>query len=96
METIEITPEEEEKILKSMFSSLEPLKLKVLTSKAKKKFVVIKKIASQFESGKTYTEMEVNGILKPIYPDDFSTLRRNLIELGFMERKSDGSAYWLK
>lgn len=96
METIEMTPEEEEKIIKSMFSSLEPLKLKVLTSKAKKKQVVIKKIASQFEKGKTYTEMEVNGILKPIYPEDFSTLRRNLIELGFMERKSDGSAYWLK
>lgn len=96
METIEITPEEEEKIIKSMFSSLEPLKLKVLTSKAKKKEVVIKKIASQFEKGKTYTEMEVNGILKPIYPDDYSTLRRNLIELGYMERKSDGSAYWLK
>jgi hypothetical protein len=96
METIEMTPEEEEKILKSMFSSLDPLKLKVLTSKAKKKQVVIKKIASQFEKGKTYTEMEVNSILKPIYPEDFSTLRRNLIELGFMERKSDGSAYWLK
>lgn len=96
MESMEVTPEEEEKILKSMFSSLEPLKLKVLTSKAKKKQVVIKKIASQFEAGKHYTEMEVNGILKPIYPDDFSTLRRNLIELGFMERKSDGSDYWLK
>lgn len=93
---MDVTPEEEEKILKSMFSSLEPLKLKVLTSKAKKKQVVIKKIASQFEPGKHYTEMEVNGILKPIYPDDFSTLRRNLIELGFMERKSDGSEYWLK
>ncbi len=96
METLDITPEEEEKIIKSMFSSLEPLKLKVLTSKAKKKEVVIKKIASQFEKGKTYTEMEVNGILKPIYPEDYSTLRRNLIELGYMERKSDGSAYWLK
>ena len=96
MDTLEITPEEEEKILKSMFSSLEPLKLKVLTSKAKKKQVVIKKIASQFEVGKTYTEMEVNGILKPIYPEDYSTLRRNLIEFGYMERKSDGSAYWLK
>ncbi len=96
METLEITPEEEEKILKNVFSSLEPLRLKVISSKAKKKEVIFKKIAGQFEQGKTYTEMEVNGILKPIYPEDFSTLRRSLIELGYMDRKPDGSEYWLK
>lgn len=94
METFDVTPEEEEKILKSMFSSLEPLRLKVFSSKAKKKAVTVKRIADCFEKGKTYTELEVNGILKQIYPEDFSTLRRSLIELGFMERKSDGSAYW--
>ncbi len=96
MDDFEITPEEEEKILKNVFSSLEPLKLKVISSKAKKKAVIIKKIAGQFEKDKKYTEMEVNGILKQIYPEDFSTLRRSLIEMGFMDRKSDGSEYWLK
>lgn len=96
MDDFEITPEEEEKILKNVFSSLEPLKLKVISSKAKKKAVIIKKIAGQFKKDKKYTEMEVNGILKQIYPEDFSTLRRSLIEMGFMDRKSDGSEYWLK
>ena len=96
METLDMTPEEEEKILKNVFSSLEPLKLKVISSKAKKKVVIFKKIAEQFEKDKKYTEMDVNGILKQIYPEDFSSLRRGLIELGFMDRKSDGSEYWLK
>ncbi len=96
METIDVTPEEEEKILNNVFSSLEPLKLKVISSKAKKKAAIFKKIAGQFEKGKHYTEMDVNGILKGIYPEDYSTLRRSLIDLGYMDRKSDGSEYWLK
>jgi len=96
MEQFDITPEEEEKILKNVFSSLEPLKLKVISSKAKKKEVIFKKIAGQFEKDKKYTEMDVNGILKQIYPDDFSTLRRGLIEMGLMDRTSNGSEYWLK
>ena len=96
MDTLEITPEEEEKILKNVFHSLEPLKLKVLSSKAKKKEVIYKKIAGQFEKDKKYTEQDVNGTLKQIYPEDFSSLRRGLIEMGYMDRKSDGSEYWLK
>lgn len=43
MEDFTIAPEEEEKILKNVFSSLEPLKLKVLSSKAKKRAVIYKK-----------------------------------------------------
>jgi hypothetical protein len=96
MEQFDITPEEEEKILKNVFSSLEPLKLKVISSKAKKKEVIFRKIAGQFEKDKKYTEMDVNGILKQIYPEDYSTLRRGLIELGYMDRTSNGSEYWLK
>lgn len=96
MDIIETTPEEEEKIIKNCFSSVEPLKLKVFSSKAKKKAVIVKKIATQFEKGKTYTEMDVNGILKQIYPEDYSTLRRSLIEMGYLDRKPDGSEYWVK
>lgn len=96
MDEFEITPEEEQKILKNCFSSLEPLKLKVFSSKAKKKAVILKRIAGEFERGKTYAEMDVNGILKQIYPEDFSTLRRGLIEAGLLDRKSDGSEYWVK
>ncbi len=96
MDTFDMTPEEEEKILKNVFSSLEPLKLKVISSKAKKKAVIFKKIAEQFEKDKKYTELDVNSVLKQIYPDDYSTLRRGLIEMGYMDRESDGSEYWIK
>jgi len=37
----------------------------------------------------------VNEIIKNRYPD-FVTIRRYLIEYGFMERKPNGSEYWLK
>jgi hypothetical protein len=42
-----------------------------------------------------YAEKEINEILKAIY-EDYVMLRRYLIEYGFIDRKSDGSEYWLK
>ncbi len=89
------TQSEEEKIIESMFSSLTPLKLKVFSSKEKKKIIILKKIVEQFEKDKYYSEKEVNSILKNIY-DDFATLRRYLIEYGFMDRTRDCKEYWLK
>ena len=47
----------------------------------------------QFEPGRTYTEKEVNGILRDIF-DDYVTLRRYLIEYGFLERTRDCRTYW--
>lgn len=90
-----ITEEENEKILSTVFESLEPLKLKLFSAKEKKKIVALRKIAEQFEKGRIYPEKEVNRILKAIY-DDFPTLRRYLIEYGFMERSKDCKDYWIK
>jgi len=90
-----ITKSEEEKILASVFESLQPLKLKVFSSKEKKKIVTLRKIASQFEQGRKYTEKEVNFTLITIY-EDFATIRRYLVEYGFMERTNDCKEYWLK
>ncbi|MDF2486618.1 MAG: transcriptional regulator, partial [Herbinix sp.] len=80
-----VTIEEREKILATVFSSLSPLKLKIFSAKEKKKIVTLQKIMEQFEKGKIYPEKEVNQILKDIY-DDYPTLRRYLIEYGFMDR----------
>lgn len=88
------TKDEEEAIIANMFSSLEPLRLKNLSPKEKKKIVILKKIAGQFERDRKYTEKELNLILKDIY-DDFATVRRYLIEYGFMDRTDDGKEYWL-
>lgn len=89
------TKAEEDKALNSMFSSLEPLKLITFPSKEKKKIVILKKISEKFKHDKKYTEKEINSILKDIY-EDFATIRRYLIEYGFMERTIDCKYYWLK
>ncbi len=89
------TKEEQEKILATVFSSLSPLKLKIFSAKEKKKIVTLQRIIEQFERNKVYSEEQVNQILKDIY-DDFPTLRRYLIEYGFMERSKDCHDYWVK
>lgn len=89
-----ITEQEKSRILETSFESIAPLKLKFFSSKEKKKVVILAKIADQFEKRRSYTEKEVNQILEPIY-DDYITIRRYLIMYGFMDRKKDGSSYWL-
>ena len=90
-----LTVGEEEKIINSCFRSLEPLKLKTFSTKEKRKLVILRKIITLFSQNRTYTEKEVSEILKSVY-SDFVTLRRYLIEYGFMERSADGSSYWRK
>jgi hypothetical protein len=89
-----ITKSEEEKILASSFESLQPLKLKVFSPKEKKKIVILRRIALQFEKGRKYSEKDVNVILKEIF-EDYATIRRYLIEYGFMARTNDCKEYWL-
>jgi hypothetical protein len=90
-----ITEEEREKIIAAVFSSLSPLKLKIFSAKEKKKIVTLQRILEQFEKGKIYPEKQVNQILKDIY-EDYPTIRRYLIEYGFMERSKDCHDYWVK
>ena len=89
-----ITEQERERILKSVFSSLSPLRLKAFPPKEKKKVVILTEIVKQFQSGKRYTEREVNEIIQPIYAD-YVTIRRYLISYGLMSRTRSGSEYWL-
>lgn len=95
MEESTLTPEQkqEEKIIRSFFSSTAPLKLKTLPSKQQKLQVVLKKVAEAFEPGKTYSEQEVKELLAVVYADH-ATLRRSLIDFGFLKRTSDGASYW--
>lgn len=90
-----ITEAEDEKVLNTYFTSENPLKLKSFPSKEKRKIVVLRKILTMFNVDRKYSEKEVNEILKDIEPD-FATLRRYLIEYGFMERTTDCREYWVK
>lgn len=88
-----ITDKESEGILKIYMD--ETGALKSYPVKEKRKLVVLKEIAGNFSKGKTYTENEVNRILKRIY-EDYPTIKRALIEYGFLERKNDCSSYWVR
>ena len=88
-----ISDTEKEKILKSYID--ETGALKTYPTRQKRKIVVLEEISKNFSLDKKYTEKEVNRILKRIH-EDYMTLRRALIEYGFLERTNDGSAYWVK
>lgn len=64
-------------------------------SKEKRKLVILMQLAKRFEPDRRYTEPEVNLVLKAAW-HDYVTLRRYLIEYGFLDRERDGSAYWVK
>lgn len=89
-----VTKPEREAVLKTAFTSLEPLRLAHFPRKEKKKIVVLAQVAGQFEVGREYTEKEVNALLKGVW-EDYATLRRYLIEYAFFARTRDGSRYWL-
>jgi len=66
-----------------------------LPGKDKPRRQVMAVIAQHFQPGTTYHEKEINDILSRIY-EDHVTIRRYLIEYGILDRKPDGSEYWLR
>ena len=56
-----------------------------------KRLVVLDFLASRFEPGRVYAEAVVNDLLRALHPDSAS-LRRHLVDEGFLERR-DGF-YW--
>ncbi len=89
-----VTVEEREKILEKYFTGGLNGPVSTFGMKEKNKLVVLSHIIGRFDKNKVYSEKEVNEILKTVN-EDFVTLRRYLIEYGFMTRKADGSRYWL-
>lgn len=66
--------------------------IKQFPSKEKKKIIILGEIMKNFIKDKKYNEKEVNMILARMY-DDYATLRRALIEYGFLYRTDDCSVY---
>lgn len=69
--------------------------IKTYPSKEKKKIIVLGEIINNFKPSRKYSEKDINLILKRIY-EDYATIRRALIEYGFLERTIDCSSYWVK
>ena len=59
-----------------------------------RKLQLLQHIATRFEAGRDYSEIEVNEILKTLH-DDFPYLRRLLIEFELLDRDPRGSSYRL-
>jgi hypothetical protein len=55
--------------------------------------VILDYLIEAFAPGVTYTEKEVNLILKR-FNADVSGLRRDLVDAGMLKRERDGSKYW--
>ncbi|HWR41153.1 MAG TPA: DUF2087 domain-containing protein [Patescibacteria group bacterium] len=90
-----VTEAERDKILQAYFKQGTNGPLERFPTKEKRKIVVLRQIMNRFQAQRDYTEKEVNAILKAAH-DDYVTLRRYLIEYGFMDRVQDGSRYWVK
>jgi len=87
-----VTTEEAQKILNKHFGPGEPSALISFPRKQKAKLVVLNQLVRLFERDRSYSEKEVNRILSAVY-NDYVTIRRYLIDYGFLRRKRDGSEY---
>lgn len=71
-------------------------KLKQFPAKRKMKIIALFYLASFFETGRQYTEQEVNLLLYQHHTFfDPATLRRELYDFHFLDRSADGRVYTL-
>ncbi|MFN2213805.1 MAG: DUF2087 domain-containing protein [Anaerolineales bacterium] len=67
--------------------------LKMIPTKSKKIIAILEYVTGSFEKNIDYNEKQVNEILEKFHPDT-TTLRRYLIDYGYLGRENDGSRYW--
>jgi predicted transcriptional regulator len=68
-------------------------RIKQLPTNRRKLDVILRYIAEHFDFGKIYAEKQVNAVIGALN-EDISGLRRDLISVGYLKRKRDGSEYW--
>jgi biotin operon repressor len=66
-----------------------------LPTKHKKLLVILRWLSTRFQPDRLYTEPEVNAVLKAAYEEDYVSLRRDLVDLGYLRRERGGGKYWL-
>ncbi|MGN7471358.1 DUF2087 domain-containing protein [Brevibacillus sp. SAFN-007a] len=90
---VEAGSAEYEAILQKYFPQGPSDALVRIPRKHKHRLVICREVAKRFAPDKMYTEREVNDMLEAVCTD-YVTLRRYLIDYGFLDREADGSAYW--
>ena len=73
--------------LRVLASYLRGERLTTIPAQRKKLLVILRYLVERFEHGRDYPEPEVNDLLRVAHPD-FATLRRDLIDFGFMVRSA--------
>jgi hypothetical protein len=68
-------------------------RLSAMPAKRKNRLSVLSALADCFEPHRTYTENEVNEVLLHVH-DDYCSLRRALVDEGFLSRVPSGAKYW--
>lgn len=91
----DITVEEQTEIIKKFFVKEPNNRLLKFPPKEKQRLIILREIAKGIEPNRLYDEEEFNQIIKAFY-DDYVLIRRYLVEYGLVDRKPDGSQYWLK
>ncbi|MFP5336824.1 MAG: DUF2087 domain-containing protein [Actinomycetes bacterium] len=66
-------------------------RISTMPAKHRKRLVVLDHVARVFTPGERYSELDVNVILRA-FTDDYVTLRRYLVDAGFLDR--DHGVYW--
>ncbi|MBI9010479.1 MAG: DUF2087 domain-containing protein [Tenericutes bacterium] len=82
------------KVIEGYFISTDPMKLRLLPPKQKKKYIALEILVKILDVNRNYKEKELNEVLKGIYPD-FVSIRRGLVDYKFVSREKDGSKYWV-
>jgi len=84
-------PQDVRKVLKAYLNT--DGTLKQIPMDTKKLLVILNFVVDVFSFDATYTEKEVNTILRRFHVDT-AALRRYLVDHGLMNRESDGTKYW--
>jgi len=90
-----ITEAQKQDVLNRYFDPAGRALIRRFPAREKKKIIIMQRLMDSFQPGKDYSEKEVSEAIKQ-YFDDFESVRRALIQYGFMDRTVDGTRYWVK
>jgi hypothetical protein len=67
-------------------------RLRQIPASRKKRVIVLRRLLADFQPDRNYSEHEVNAILRAAH-EDVATLRRELVNYGFLHRDQDRGTY---
>ncbi len=89
-----VYPDTKSEEFKVMRDYTEAGRLTQIPARQKKLVIILRWLATHFQPDVKYTEKEVNEIISEVH-EDFATLRRELVDFGFLRRERGGGKYWL-